>query len=366
MKILLLNWCDRKNPLGGGAEIHLEEIFSRIASRGHEVFLLCSAFKGCEKEEIFEGINIIRTGRRATFNFDAKNYYRKNLASEKFDLLVEDINKIPFYAPLWSRSPVLPVVPHLFGTTVFREAPLPLAFYVYLWEKALLKVYAKHNFEVISESTKEDLVKRGFDSDKIHVIHCGIDHDTYKPGGQKSPDPLIVYVGRLKKYKRVDLPIKAVNKIKNSFDKLKFVIVGDGDALPKLKKIAEKILYKDDYEFTGFIPLEEKIAWMRKAHVVVNTSEKEGWGLTGVEANACGTAVVASDSPGIRDSIIDNYSGILVKHGDVCALASTLEKILSDKDTRNRLELGAIERVKTLTWDLAADKTLSLIERLFG
>ncbi|MBN1619675.1 glycosyltransferase family 4 protein [candidate division WOR-3 bacterium] len=366
MKILLLNWCDRKNPLGGGAEIHLEEIFSRIAARGHEVFLMCSAFKGCKKEEIVEGINIIRTGRRATFNFDAKRFYKKNFASEKFDLLVEDINKIPFYAPLWSRSPVLPVVPHLFGTTVFREAPLPLAFYVYLWEKPLLKVYAKLHFEVISESTKEDLVKRGFDRDKIHVVHCGIDHEIYKPGGQKSPDPLIVYVGRLKKYKRIDLPIKAVKKLKKSFDKLKLVIVGDGDASLNLKKLAEKTLDEDDYEFTGFITLAEKISWMRKAHVVVNTSEKEGWGLTGVEANACGTAVVASDSPGIRDSIIDNYSGILVKHGDICALASTLENILSDEEKRKKLEIGALERVKALTWEIAAEKTFALIEKILG
>lgn len=364
MKILLINWGDRKNPFGGGAEIHLEEIFSRIARYGNEIHLLCSAFRGSKKEEVIDDINIMRTGRRATFNFDARNFYLKKLSNEKFDIIVEDINKLPFYSPLWSKSPVLPVVPHLFGTTVFREASIPLAFYVYLWEKGLLKVYGKLDIEVISESTKEDLVRRGFDGNKVHVIHCGIDHNVYNPGGSKSATPLIVYVGRIKKYKRVDLPIRAVSILKKDFPDIKLVIVGDGDASAELKKLASKLLKPEDYEFTGFVTMEEKISWMRKAHLVMNTSEKEGWGLTGVEANACGTAVVASDSPGIRDSIIDNYSGILVKHGDCNALANAAASFLNNEKLRKTTEKNALERVKELTWENAAEKTLKLIERI--
>ncbi|MBN1151458.1 glycosyltransferase family 4 protein [candidate division WOR-3 bacterium] len=364
MKILLINWCDRKNPLGGGAEVHLEEIFSRISRMGNEVYLLCSNFEGAKREETIDGIDIIRTGKRATFNFDARDFYIKNLRHEHFDIVVEDINKIPFYAPLWVKSPVLPVIPHLFGTTVFREAPFPLALYVYLWEKPLLKFYRDHEMEVISESTKEDLVKRGFVKDKIHVIHCGIDRSVYNPGGEKSAIPLLVYVGRVKKYKRVDLPLKALKELKRDFPGIKLVIVGDGDALTGLKKIASKMLNPEDYEFKGFVSLEEKVYWMRKANIVVNTSEKEGWGLTGVEANACGTAVVASDSPGIKDSIIDGISGILVRHGDLDDLTKAVSNLLKDVEQRKKIETGAIERVKDLTWENAAEKTYQLMERI--
>lgn len=364
MKFLLLNWGDRKNPYGGGAEIHLEEIFSRIAKKGHEITLLCSEFKGCKKNEIIDNINIIRVGKRSTFNFDVKRFYIKNLRNKNYDIIVDDINKIPFYSPLWVKNPVLPIVPHLFGTTVFREVSFPLALYVYLWEKRLLKVYGKHVIEVISDSTKDDLIERGFYPENIKVVLCGINHNKYKPGNKKSDIPLIVFVGRLKKYKGIDIAIKSVSEVIKKIKNLKFIIIGSGDAQPYLEKVAQKYLPKSCYKFTGFISQEEKIKYLQEAHVVLNPSVKEGWGLTGVEANACGTVVVASDSPGIRDSLINGKTGILVKHGDIKAMSKEIIKFLQQDKLRKIFEINAIKRTKELTWIRSASETLEIIKSI--
>ncbi|MGC9366510.1 MAG: glycosyltransferase family 4 protein [bacterium] len=364
MKFLLLNWGDRKNPLGGGAEIHLEEIFSRISAKGHEVTLLSSKFPGAEDEELVDGIHIIRTGSRSFFNFQVRDFYIKNLRHHHFDLVVDDINKIPFYSPLWVRQPVLPVIPHLFGTTVFREVPFPLACYVHLWEKPLLKVYGNNVIEVLSDSTKQDLINRGFDPDKIEVILCGIDHDKYSPEGLKSSTPLIVYVGRIKKYKGIDIALRAFKQVLKQKPESKFVIVGSGDALKYLTNYASKLLPEQSYTFTGYVSEQEKVDWLRKAHLLLNPSEKEGWGLTGVEANACGTVVVASDSPGIRDSIINQETGILVPHGDHNAMAVEILNFLNNPELLKKFQRQAVARTKQLTWDLAAAQTLDLIERV--
>ena len=366
MNILLLNWGDRKNPFGGGAEIHLEEIFSRIAKKGHNVTLLCSKFNNLPEEEIIDGIKIIRIGKRSTFNYDVRRYYINKLRFNKYDIVVDDINKIPFYSPLWVKSPVLPVVPHLFGTTVFKEVSFPLASYVYLFEKPLVKVYDNMLIEVISDSTKDDLIERGFQEENIRVVLCGIDHSIYCPEGDKNMTPLVVFVGRLKKYKGVNIAIDAVRIILDKIPNLMFVVVGSGDACDSFKKYARKVLPEKNFKFTGFISEKEKINWLRKAHVVVNPSEKEGWGLTGVEANACGSVVVASDSPGIRDSIVNNITGKLVPHGDYKTMATEIYRYISDEDLRVRIEKNAISRARKLTWEKASYQTYKIIKEVLA
>jgi glycosyltransferase involved in cell wall biosynthesis len=91
--------------------------------------------------------------------------------------------------------------------------------------------------------------------------------------------------------------------------------------------------------------------------VHVLTSPKEGWGISNIEAAACGTPTVASDSPGLRDSVRDGETGFLVRHGDVPGLARQLRRVLEDRTLRERLGAGARRFAEGLSWDLAADRT---------
>ena len=160
MRILVVNWQDRENPQAGGAEIHLHEIFGRLAARGHDVTLLCGGWPGCPPRASLDGIEVIRTGTRHTFAFVARRALGHELRGRRFDVLVEDINKIPLYTPRWGSTPVVAVVPHLFGGTAFQELPMPLAALVWLAERPLPRAYRDVPFQVISESTRDDLVAR--------------------------------------------------------------------------------------------------------------------------------------------------------------------------------------------------------------
>src|SRR6266849_9244802 len=136
MKILILNWQDIENPLAGGAEVHLHEVFSRIARMGHDVTLFCSSFKGSAPQESIDGINVIREGGRYLFNFRVPYRYLARFQSERFDVVIDDMNKIPFFTPLYVHEPLYVITHHLFNRSIFLEVSWPLAMYVYLAEKA--------------------------------------------------------------------------------------------------------------------------------------------------------------------------------------------------------------------------------------
>jgi len=152
-RILAVNWQDLKNPLAGGAEVHLQEILSRLGQWGHDVTLLCSGFGSAPAEESYDHIHIVRRGRRMDFNWVAPFHARRLLAKQQFDIILEDINKIPFYLPLFTDTPLLAIVPHLFATTVFHEINPVLATYIYLMEKPVSMIYRQCPWMVISESS---------------------------------------------------------------------------------------------------------------------------------------------------------------------------------------------------------------------
>lgn len=368
MNILALNWNDLKNPFAGGAEVHLEELLRRLVSYGHRVTLVCSGWPGCAEEELVEGVRIIRTGQRHYFNLVVPFLLRDLVKREKFDLLVEDINKIPFYTPWYLKMKTLVVIPHLFATTVFQEINPVIGSYIYLAEKPLLKVYGKFRFNVISESTAHDMVGRGLPRDQVSVIHCGIDRKTYSvdPSVSKYDKPTILYLGRLKKYKSVQHLIIAFKKLKSDIPDARLMIVGAGDYQPSLASLGRSLDVAGDIEFTGFVPTADKLTRMRRAHVCVLPSIREGWGLTNIEANAVGTTVVAANSPGLRDSVRDGETGFLYEYGNTDQLADRLKCILLDSTLRKKLETGGLAWAERFSWDSAARKFEELLVQVSG
>ncbi len=364
LRILAVNWQDRKNPLAGGAEIHLQEILTRLGRWGHDVTLFCSSFPGSAPEEEYDNQKIIRRGQRFTFNWVVPCRLRKLVARKSFDIIIEDINKIPFYIPLYVKSPLLVVVPHLFATTVFQEINPVLASYIYLMERPVSRIYRRFPWMVISESTKSDLVKRGIPAGQISVIHCGIDHDLYSTGAEvqdRFEQPTIVYLGRLKKYKCVDHIFQAAAGLPSAVGDWRIVVIGDGDDLPRLRREAARVGVDKRVTFTGFVDQATKVDYLRRAHVAVCPSLKEGWGLTNIEANACGTPVIAADVPGLRDSVRDGETGLLYPHGAIPALTDCLNRVLTDETLWNNLITGGLSWSATFQWDAAAKQTEALL-----
>ncbi len=363
MNILVLNWQDIRNPLGGGAEVHLHEIFSRLAARGHRITLFCSAFPGVPAEENIDGIRVLRQGSRNLFNYSVYPRYRSQFRREKYDVVVDDLNKIPFFTPLFVREPLVGIVHHLFGRSIFKEASLPAALYVYGAEQAALRVYRNVPVAVVSESTKQEMIAHGFQPEGLRIVSNAIDHAVYRqvPVALAS-GPIIGYLGRIKKYKSVDHLLKAFPIIRKDHPAATLVVVGDGDARPELERQAHELGIADAVRFTGFVSPEEKVHWLNRMDLVVNPSAKEGWGLTVIEANACGTPVVASDVPGLRDSVLDGDTGLLYEYGNVEQIAEKVSLVLRDDHLRMRLKASAVEWAGRFTWEHSADRMEEMLK----
>jgi glycosyltransferase involved in cell wall biosynthesis len=349
MNILVINWQDWQNPFAGGAEVYLYEIFSRIVRMGHRVTLLCSRAKGQCRHEFLDGFEIFRIGGRANFNFLVPFALRALLRHRAIDVVVDDLNKIPFYSTAVTRKRVVPTLMHLFRSTIFRETNPVFASYVYAAESLIGVLYRRANFVAISQSTAQDLRDIGI-SGQIHVVYSGIPGKRHVGSGMRQND-LIAYVGRVKSYKSIDHFIRAVAMVKKK-RKVRAKIVGDGDALGDLKSLAEEL--RVDIEFTGFVSEDEKYRIYHAARVIVQPSIKEGWGLTAIEAQSCSTPVVSANSPGLREVVLHDQTGFLYDYGDIPEMADRIVELLDDRKKWQRFSLAARKWARQFSWERSA------------
>ncbi len=358
LHLVALNWRDIKNPEAGGAEIHLHEILKRMVERGHRVTQFATTWDGCKAQQEVDGIRVIRRGAWWNANFVLPRAMKKFLRDHDADLVIEDINKIPFLAPRYTRLPVLAVVPHLFGSTVFRETNPAFAAYVMAWESLIPRTYKNHRFAVISPSTRDDLVARGIDASRIDVVLCGLDHALFRrlPGVPREHRPTLVHFGRMRKYKAIDVVIRALARVREEVHGAQLVIIGDGPDRERLTDVVRRERLHEAVRFAGRMSGAQMVEQLNRSHVFLNASPKEGWGLTVVEANACGVPVVGSDVPGLRDSIQDGVTGFLVPYGDVDAFAEKVAALLKDNALHERMSAAGMAWARTLTWERCADE----------
>ncbi len=357
MKILIANWQDLRNPQAGGAEVHLFELFSRLAARGHHVRLVCSGFDGAAPTELVNGIDVHRHGGRHSFALRARGAIRRALREFAPDVVVDDINKLPLCTPMLTSRPVYAIVPHLFGTTAFNEVSWPMATMVWLAERAIPSVYRRARFHAISDSTRDDLVLRGIPPARIAVVYPGVDTRQFcpDPAFPRRTPPRFAYIGRLKRYKGVEHLISALAVARRERPELSLDIAGSGDDRPRLESLARDAGQGDAVRFLGFVDGATRLRLLRESVANVFPSPKEGWGITVMEAAACGTPSLASNSPGLRDSVKDGRTGILVPHGDAAALAREMLHLAGDPALVERLGAAARSWAEQLSWDAAAD-----------
>jgi glycosyltransferase involved in cell wall biosynthesis len=354
--ILILNERDLEHPMAGGAEIHLFEVFGRLAAAGDRVTMLCAGFDGGARDTVLAGVTVRRLGRtRYGYYPRVVAACRRYVAAERPDVLVEAHNKLPFLSPLYTRIPRLVIVHHLFGRTAFRQVPVPVALAVVAAEALVPRLYRGVPFVAISESSRQDMVRRGLAPESVRVVPCGVDHTRYRLGdGQRATTPLVVFVGRIEAYKRLDVLLRAVRQVRDGGVDVRLIVVGTGADLPRSRALARVLGLEGPVEFMGFVAEQDKVRLLQQAQVCVQPSEKEGWGLTVIEANACGTPVIAADVPGLRDSVRHGETGLLVSPGDVSGLATALARVLTDPALHARLCAGARAWAERFRWEGAA------------
>jgi glycosyltransferase involved in cell wall biosynthesis len=341
--------------------VFLYELAKRWVAAGHQITWYSSRHPSQERSERKQGFHFIRGGGFFSVFLTAPLYYLRHFTG-RFDVILDSSNGVPFFTPLYSRTPTIALVHHVHSQVFFYELPRGLASLAYILERyAAPYIYRGTQFVTVSESSRQALIEIGVPGSKISLVYNGVDCERYRPGS-KSESPLIVYLGRLRHYKSIDTAIRALPCLMRSFPDLRFDIAGSGPAKAELKELAHELGVADRVRFYGYVSEEEKISLLQQAHVVVNPSLKEGWGLTVLEANACGTPVVGADVPGLRDSICHRQTGYLVPHGDHVSLGRAISELLWDPKQRQQMGERALEWGRSFCWDASAAKSLRLLE----
>jgi len=353
-RVLILNERDPHHPKAGGAETHVFEIFGRLARSGFDVTHFAAGFEGGADEEVVDDVKVKRLGPLARYYPSAVWQTARETRAGLFDVVVECLNKVPYYSPLYSKAPVLALCHHLFGEVAFQQVSWPLASAVWASERLIPPLYRGLGFVSISESTKSDLVRRGVPAERIVVSHPGIDPPRVAVDATQPKACKVVFVGRLEVYKKIDVMLRAMAKLTPRFPNAKITIIGRGHARTDLEKLAVQLGLAERTTFTGFVTTLERDRLLAEARVCVCPSEKEGWGLTVIESNAVGTPVVATNADGLRDSVRDGVTGFLVPDGSVEDFANRIGNLLDDDALATRMSHAAIEWSKSFDWDHAA------------
>mgnify|MGYP001581264375 CR=1 FL=1 len=413
MKILWLNWKDRSHPRAGGAEIVNEELAKRLVLHGHEVIfftgdvervqcestlLHCraeepeisrenalrsaqgriplaagltpcgqgarftSAFEGAQSEETRDGFRVIRAGNRFSVYWKAYRYYTQHLKDWP-DLVIDEMNTIPFFAKFYARQKNIMFVHQLCREIWFYQMPFPFSLIGYILEPLYLYLLSSFNFGLssptvvtVSESTKRDLLRFGFKEEKIHIISEGIElTPVSKLESIKYKVPTILAFGAIRPMKRTLDIIRAFEILKISRPSARLVVAGESEGSygKKVLGAIERSPFNKDIQVLGKLSKDKKAEILSSCHLLLATSVKEGWGLVVTEANSQGTPAVVYDVDGLRDSVRHNETGIICAENVPENLAENIVKLFDNDELYEKLRHSAWEWSKEITFDKA-------------
>jgi glycosyltransferase involved in cell wall biosynthesis len=330
----------------------------RLVRKGYDMTLFTSQFPNGLQNENIDGVNIVRCGSKYSVYNKGKDYYRKN--NEYYDLFIDGINTRPFLTPKFVKEkPILALFYQLAAEIWLYETPFPLNYIGhYYLEKKWLSAYRGIPTITLSDSSKQDLEAIGFK--KIFIVPIGLNVIPISEVPQKESNPTIVFIGRLKKHKLPHHAIEAFLLIKKHIPSARLWVVGGG---PIQNELENKFNDKDII-FYGHIKEELKYELLRKAHLILVPSIREGWGLVVTESNAMGTPAVAYNVPGLRDSVMDGETGILVKDNSPESLAHSTITLLKDRDLLTRYSKKALGFSKQFSWDTSANEFEKIINNV--
>ena len=366
LRVLLLNERDPRHPAAGGAEVHVAEVSQRMAALGFEITQVASGFPGAAAREELPGLSVRRLGPLAAYYPRAVALVARETRRGRFDAVLEHLNKVPYCAALYAAAPVVAVSHHLFGASAFLQVAWPIAAAVVAIERLIPACYRDVAFLAVSQSSRDDLVRRGVHPARIAIVHNGIREPRLEPRPIAERPLRVAYLGRLEPYKRVERLLHATARLVPRFPDLELVLVGRGSQRPALERLANELGLAARTRFAGFVSDDERDALVADARVAVCPSVKEGWGITIIEANALATPVVATDAPGLRDAVRDGETGFLVADAPqavfVEALARRNAMLLADAPLGERLARAALAWSRRFRWDAAAETTARAIE----
>ncbi|WP_436795906.1 glycosyltransferase family 4 protein [Actinospongicola halichondriae] len=357
-RIHVFAFRDRDDPESGGSEEHATQVCTHLALAGRDVTLHTGRVPGAAARIERNGFRVVRRGGRV-------GVFITSVLDERFgrlgpaDGIVEIFHGVPFFAPLWSRTPQVGLVHHVHLGTWDALLPGWPGRVGHLIERfAVPAVYRKRTLVTAAASARDEIVTHyRADPDRITIAPHGI-AEHFTPGGSRHPKPLIVAVARLMPQKGVDELIGALVAVKEAVPETQATIVGDGPHRDRLQTVAREA-GAEWIHWAGRVTDDELVQWYRSAWVVASASRREGFGLTLTEAAACGTPTVATRIPGHVDAVDEGRSGLLA--GSTAELADRLVDVLTDEALRASLGAGALAHAEHFHWDEASATLLGAL-----
>ncbi|MGH3136266.1 MAG: glycosyltransferase family 4 protein [Gaiellaceae bacterium] len=297
MRILILNWKDTAHPLAGGAEVFTEEVAQALVTRGHEVTLFVASVDGRADREKTGGVDVVRRGGRLGVYREARHFWKEQPAG-RFDVVVDEINTRPFMTPRWIRgTPIVALIHQLAREIWFYETPFPVSVLGrYVLEPWWLRAYRDTPSLTVSESSARSLIEHHGWRNVTVVPEGWSPHPV--PSVPKEAEPTVVFLGRLVAMKRPEDALQAFRILSGRFPAARMWLIGDGPLRERLRSGAPA-----GVSFLGHVDRDELRERLARAHVLVATSIREGWGLNVSEAAACGTPTIGYAVPGLVDSV---------------------------------------------------------------
>lgn len=347
MRILIFNWKDTANPLAGGAEVFTEAVAECLVARGHAVTLFTSSVDGRPQEETRAGVDILRRGGRLGVYREARRYWSEP-TRKPYDVVIDEINTRPFMTPRWIRdTPIVALIHQLAREIWSYETPFPVSVLGrYVLEPAWLRSYRRVPALTVSKSSARSLFEHHGWTDVTVVPEGWTPHEV--PKVPKEAAPTVVFLGRLVGMKRPEDAIAAFEVLRASFSEAQLWVIGEGPLLDSLRSEAAPAM-----TFFGRVDASELRERLARAHVLVSTSVREGWGLNVSEAAACGTPSIAYDAPGLVDSVAASGGALVAPTPE--ALGDALVRLFRD-------ELKLEPRLSVLPWADVAEAVEARLE----
>lgn len=363
MKILILNWRDTQCPLSGGAEIALFEHAKYWSRMGAQVIWFSSSYKGARKEEEISGVRFIRKGSHYTVHLFALIYYLLGKFGSP-EVIVDCFHFIPFFVPLYTKKmKIIALIHEIAKESWYKNIIFPLSFIGKLLEPYFFRIYRKIQFITVSNSVALELAEFGIPRNHINVIANGANVVKLNKRLVKKKYPLMVYLAQISPDKGIEDAIKAFSIVKRKSTNAKFWVIGksvDSRYLAKVKNLVKYLELERSVIFYGYVSEERKFELLAEAWILIHPSIREGWGLNVIEANSVGTPAVGYNIPGLKDSIINQQTGVLVERGPE-NLAKVIIDLINRGERYNILSKKAVAWAGNFSWEESGKKSWKIL-----
>lgn len=363
MKILLLCWRESTHPQGGGSERYLERVGEYLARQGHEVVYRTAGHTDAPRRTVRGGVRYSLSGGKFTVYpkaWVAMMLGRVGLGTFRgVDVVVDTQNGIPFFGRFFSGRPTVLLTHHCHREQwpVVGKLLAPVGWF--LESRVAPRAYRSAPYVTVSVPSRDELVELGVDAGRIHLIRNGLDSVPDHIPRLDEGGIHLVTLSRLVPHKQIEHAIDVVAAVEG----IHLDVVGSGWWEDQLREYAHELGVEDRITFHGQVAEDHKHALLRRAVIHLMPSRKEGWGLAVVEAAQHGVPTIGyRSSGGLRDSIIDGRTGVLVD--SKAELIAAVRRLLIDAPFRTDLGRRAAERAGSFSWDTAGEQFEELLSAL--